>query len=462
MNRDAKASLSVQWHITSRCMKRCRHCYMFESERYRTEIDNELDFKKMVEILNDIEDFENKWGFRVKDFFITGGDPVLNQDYKKLFEELKRRNKRIYVMGNPETLTPEVLEFFKEVGVIQMQMSLDGLKETHDFYRGKGSFDLTVKALEILDEYGITGTIMFTLTAENKDELVPLMNYLAYNTKAKGFAFDLVCGVGNARDISDRLSKEDVKKYFELYLAEKKKLRAAGNPMRVSEKSKFFQLIHYENDNFYPYDTDDFAATGGCYVGFTCYTILADGSVAACRRFPTIIGKMPEQKMEDIFLANDLLKKFRRAESFETCGKCRFFKSCRGCPAVTYGYSEDPFSDNPLCFKDLLNRKLEEKDWPVVSLNTTKQEEADIVRSMLHNQYGADYNDFIENEEVLLLIGTLLGDKNERKNFFSNPDEYVRIMSMNIGAKEVAYVCYYVECVMQNRIPNPIKYSLDL
>jgi len=435
---------------------------MFESERYRTEIDNELDFKKMVEILNDIEDFENKWGFRVKDFFITGGDPVLNQDYKKLFEELKRRNKRIYVMGNPETLTPEVLEFFKEVGVIQMQMSLDGLKETHDFYRGKGSFDLTVKALEILDEYGITGTIMFTLTAENKDELVPLMNYLAYNTKAKGFAFDLVCGVGNARDISDRLSKEDVKKYFELYLAEKKKLRAAGNPMRVSEKSKFFQLIHYENDNFYPYDTDDFAVTGGCYVGFTCYTILADGSVAACRRFPTIIGKMPEQKMEDIFLANDLLKKFRRAESFETCGKCRFFKSCRGCPAVTYGYSEDPFSDNPLCFKDLLNRKVEEKDWPVVSLNTTKQEEADIVRSMLHNQYGADYNDFIENEEVLLLIGTLLGDKNERKNFFSNPDEYVRIMSMNIGAKEVAYVCYYVECVMQNRIPNPIKYSLDL
>jgi len=180
---------------------------MFESERYRTEIDNELEFKKMVEILNDIEDFENKWGFRVKDFFITGGDPVLNQDYKKLFEELKRRNKRIYVMGNPETLTPEVLEFFKEVGVIQMQMSLDGLKETHDFYRGKGSFDLTVKALEILDEYGITGTIMFTLTAENKDELVPLMNYLAYNTKAKGFAFDLVCGVGNARDISDRLSR---------------------------------------------------------------------------------------------------------------------------------------------------------------------------------------------------------------------------------------------------------------
>jgi len=435
---------------------------MFESERYQTEIENELPFEKMVEILDDIEDFENKWGFRVKDFFITGGDPLLNPDYKKLFAELKRRNKRIYVMGNPETLTPEILEFFNDIGVIQMQMSLDGLKETHDFYRGKGSFDLTVKALEMLDEYGITGTIMFTLTGENKDELIPLMHYLAYNTKAKGFAFDLVCGVGNAKDISCALTKEDVKKYFELYLFEKKKLRASGNPMRVSEKSKFFQLIHYENDEFYPYDMDEFAAIGGCYVGFTCYTILADGSVAACCRFPTLIGKMPEQKMEDIFLENDLLKKFRRAASFETCGNCQFFKSCRGCPAVTYGYTQNPFDDNPLCFKDLLKKKVETKNWPVPSMDTTREEEADIIRSMLHNQYGADYNDFIENEEVLILIGTLLNDKYERKKFFSNPDEYVRIMSYNIGIKEIAYICYYVECVMQNRIPNPIKYSLDL
>ena len=67
----------------------------------------------------------------------------------------------------------------------------------------------------------------------------------------------------------------------------------------------------YDNDDFYPYDIDEFSAIGGCYVGFTCYTILADGSVAACRRFPTIIGKMPEQKMEDIFLGNDLLKRFK-------------------------------------------------------------------------------------------------------------------------------------------------------
>lgn len=53
MAEQCRASLSVQWHITSRCMKRCRHCYMFESERYRTEIENELTYEKMVAILVD-------------------------------------------------------------------------------------------------------------------------------------------------------------------------------------------------------------------------------------------------------------------------------------------------------------------------------------------------------------------------------------------------------------------------
>ena len=459
----SKATLSVQWHITSRCMKRCRHCYMFESDRYRTEIEQELSYEKMLQILDDIKDFEEKYNFGVNDFFITGGDPVLNPDLGKFLFELKHRGKRTYIMGNPETLTPEIIKMFKDAGVQQMQMSMDGLKETHDFYRGKGNFELTVKALELLDEYEVPGTIMFTLTGENKDELIPLMQYVANNTKAKGFAFDLVCGVGNAKDIPLQLSKEEVKKYFELYLEEKKKIKDAGKPIRIAEKPKFFQLLHYDNNDFYPYDIDEFSAIGGCYVGFTCYTILADGSVAACRRFPTIIGKMPEQKMEDIFLGNELLKKFRRAEHFETCGKCMFFKSCRGCPAVTYGYSQNPLSDNPLCFKDLLHKKVETHEWKSEKLDTSKEEEAEIVRSMLHNQYSLDYASFIEKEDVLVLIGTLISSKEERRVFFANPNEYVRVNYEGaISKKDIAYVCYYVECVLQNRIPNPMRYALDM
>ena len=172
---------------------------------------------------------------------------------------------------------------------------------------------------------------------------------------------------------------------------------------------------------------------------------------------------MPEQKMEDIFLTNDLLKKFRRANSYETCGSCMFFKSCRGCPAVTFGYTQDPLSDNPLCFRELLDKDIKPHKWATPKYNTTKEEEADIVRSMLHNQYCADYGEFIENENVLLLIGTLISSKEERRKFFGDPDEYVNFCYEGaLSKKEIAYICYYVECVMQNRIPNPMRYALDM
>lgn len=462
MNNSAKATLSVQWHITSKCRKHCRHCYMYESERYRTEIENELSFDNMCKILDDIANFEVKWGFNVKDFFITGGDPLLNPNYKKLLQELKKRNKHIYIMGNPETLTDENLDFLKDVGIQQFQMSLDGLNETHDYYRGTGSFDLTINALEMLEQHDIKGTIMFTLTGENKAEIIPLMNYVANHTRAKGFAFDLVCGVGNAKNITAQLTKQDVKMVFENYLTEKKKIRARGNSIRISEKSNFFQLLHYESNEFYPYDYEEFPSIGGCYVGYTCCTILSDGSMSACRRFPTIIGKLPEQHFEDIILSNNLLKKFRRANSFETCGKCFFYKSCRGCPAVTFGYTESPFSENPLCFKDLLSKKTKPVIWKSAPLDTTKAEEADLVKSQLSNQYAADYEDFIQSEDVLLIIGTLLNDEVERKMFFDNPDKYGIINGYKLDKRDMAYICYYIECVMQSRIPNPIKYSLHI
>ena len=81
-------------------------------------------------------------------------------------------------MGNPETITDENLTFLREAGISSFQMSLDGLKNMHDSFRGKGSFARTVKALEKLKEASIRSNIMFTLYPENKEHLIPLMNFV--------------------------------------------------------------------------------------------------------------------------------------------------------------------------------------------------------------------------------------------------------------------------------------------
>lgn len=461
-NKNNYGFMSVQWHITSRCGNHCRHCYMYDSTRYETELKNECSFETLVKILDEIEIFEKKWGFKINDFFITGGDPLIREDCFDLFQILQSRSKKIHVMGCPETLTAKNLGLLQSAGVKRFQMSLDGLQETHDYYRGSGSFERTVNALKFLEEYDIQGSIMFTLTDENYSELVPLLDFVACETKAKGFAFDLVCGTGNAKDAPLKLDNHALKEVFELFLQKKIQIKNSGNHIKIGEKSNFFRLIHYDNDEFYPYDNEEFSVASGCYVGYTCYTILSDGSIAACRRFPTIVGKMPEQKMEEIFLENSLLKKFRRASSFSSCGACRLYKYCRGCPAVTFGLTQDPFSPNPSCFKSLSNKTVNEYINPSRDFNTTKTEEANLIKSHLMNQYASDYDSFSLNEDVLILIGTLLNSKAERKAFFHNPDLYVRSNSYNIQSKFIAYVCYYIDSVLHNKIPNPIKYALDV
>lgn len=59
---------------------------------------------------------------------------------------------------------------------------------------------------------------------------------------------------------------------------------------------------------------------------------------------------MPEQSFETIFLGSPLLRKFRRSKNYEKCGTCRLYQYCRGCPAETYGFFENPFHENIHCF----------------------------------------------------------------------------------------------------------------
>ena len=111
---------------------------------------NELDLPQMLRILDSCGEFEKKWHAEISRYAITGGDPLLYPDWKPFLAEVKRRGKRISMMGNPETLTEENLSALAGFGVSHYQLSLDGLKQTHDSIRGPGRFAAALQGLEKL------------------------------------------------------------------------------------------------------------------------------------------------------------------------------------------------------------------------------------------------------------------------------------------------------------------------
>lgn len=418
---------------------------MYDKATYENEKKNTLDLVGLLHILDSFESFEEKWGASINNFAITGGDPLLRKDWIEFLTELKRRGKRFSLLGNPETLTDENISHLAELGVSFFQMSLDGLESSHDKFRSRGSFRRTIEKLELLERYGIRTNVMFTLFPTNAGELIPLMRYVAENTRASSFSFDMGCFVGNATELGRNFTPEEVQTIFSGYIAEKKRLHAEGRSLRIAEKSHLLRLTRFENKEFYPISSTRMPDISGCLIGWTGISVLSDGTALACRRLPLKVGKMPEQSFEEIFLGSKLLKKFRRPEHFEGCGHCDFYKVCRGCPANVYSLTGNPFAKNPLCFRSLVPRKTDEaaKTLPGPPLDTDYEEEFRLIARGFSTTISSRVEEFVEDRELQHIFVDLAYSPVERREFLANPNLYLDTVGKKLDEDQKVFLLNY-------------------
>ena len=418
------AHLSIQWSITTQCSKRCKHCYMFTQDTFRSERENTLGFSGLMAVLDRFCAFEQKFNAVINNFYITGGDPLMREDWFEFLSELRSRGKTASLMCNPESLDETAVKKLRQLGIKGVQLSLDGLEDIHDAMRSPGSFQQTLQAIARLNAHGIPCKIMFTLFPTNSNQLIPLMNFLAQNTSTQGFSFDLGCRFGKKNELEKEFTARDVRSLFSAFLEEKNKLSRAGYPMRVMEKSYLLQVSRFEKGLFYPIPPASAPVLSGCPIGWESAAVLADGTVLGCRRLPIPLGKMPEQSFEEIFLGSRLLRQFRRAEYFETCGTCDFYASCRGCPALAASRTGDPFAHNPVCFRQDLPRTgvlTEGRVGPPLDLSF--QEEWDLIGS--RHRSLSSFCDHLQRPNFQHAYLSLIQDEEQRQKFFSAPKAFV-------------------------------------
>jgi len=434
--------LTVQWHITTRCGNNCRHCYVHDDATYSSEVENELDLAGLLRCLESIISFERIWKADIPIMYITGGDPFLHPDWMAFFRELRAHGKRIFIFGNPENLTDENLEFLRKMEVTGYQMSLDGFQEVHDQVRSPGSFRRTLDAIPKLRAHGIPVHIMFTLYPYNMDQFIPLFKYVATKTEANVFNFDTGACTGNAGVIKENLTKAQLRDLLVAYRREKKALKDAGCRKRLFEKVTLFRTVRYDESLFHPFSPEEIPVVSGCLAGWTSIAVISDGTVMACRRAPSVVGKMPEQSFAEIFLESELLKKLRRARYYKGCGSCAFYMHCRGCPTTAFGMTGDLFAPYPHCFLGLLDRKPPERKEPFfpIPINTTPEEERELVARHFANVYRNRRNDFLQNERIMAAVSAIRDDR-DRPYFLQEPDDYLKSRGLLLSELErlVAY-----------------------
>ncbi len=344
----------LQWHITAECDYYCQHCYMHESESYNSERNNILPLTKCIDLINDFIIFTNKLSKRFNQNILpminfSGGDPLIRSDFFDILAYANKNNIRIGILGNPTHINKHTSNKLKELGVKKYQLSLDGLKNTHDKLRKLGSFDQTIKAIDHLKNANIETHIMFTLSKSNKDDLIPLMELMT-ERKVDKFIFARISEVGKGKNLELSLSPEEYRQLLmDIHLInEKHKLNKTKTQLVL--KDHLWKLLHYEL-GIMTIDKHNKKVMGGCGIGINFMVILANGWVYACRRFPSMIGNVNNNSLYDIFIYSKELNKYREHHLLEKCANCELLNYCRGCPAVSYGHNNNYFSPDPQCWK---------------------------------------------------------------------------------------------------------------
>lgn len=337
---------AFQWHITDSCDQRCSHCYIF-AEGHPNLI--EMPAKRAEEVILQATEMCRRME-RLPYFYITGGDPLLHRNIWEILSMLKDRDIPFTILGNPFHLTDEVCGRLKAMGCQKYQLSIDGLRDTHDSIRRPGSFDATLDKIDVLKRNGIRVAVMTTVSGTNINEIPGIIDIVV----AKGvdvFAFGRYCPTSEEK--STHISPDEYREFLDTIWHKFEEHKDSGTIFNL--KDHLWTLYLYEKGLFkIPSDSDPDAIYDGCHCGDCHFTILPDGDVMACRRFDSVVGNMFRTPLHALWQSK-AMDGYREYEKFEKCRHCELLRFCRGCPAVAYGYHRSFYAPDPQCWKHVVS-----------------------------------------------------------------------------------------------------------
>ena len=181
----------VVWNSTKTCNLKCRHCYMSsDNKKYQ----NELTTEEAKSFIDDLADF------RVPVLLFSGGEPLIRPDFFQLAEYAQKKGVRPTLSTNGTLITREVAQRIKDIGVGYVGISLDGLKDVNDKFRGvDGAYEKAMQGIQNCVAVGQRVGLRFTINHHNIQELDNIFDFIERENINRVCFYHLVySGRGNA------------------------------------------------------------------------------------------------------------------------------------------------------------------------------------------------------------------------------------------------------------------------
>ncbi len=291
-------------------------------------------YNRAVTLMHEMRDFCWKLFVQPQVSF-AGYSPLSHPQFFDIYSTASNYGLMTAFLGDP--VSREDLE--KIISIqrpVYYQISLEGLEQHNDSLRGSGNFRESVEFLKLLSELGVPSMVLVNITRNNLDQIIPLAELLEGVTGAITFKRPADSGKLNQSRLT---SKEEYHLFLEKYLA-----AMPGHPVLAS-KDNLLNIINEEQGKPLFGGCTGF----GCGAAFNFISIRADGEVHACNNYPSLIGNILLQGLDDIY--NSIAAK-RYREGSSACNDCRLKPVCGGCPAVTANLGYDPLTTkDPYCFR---------------------------------------------------------------------------------------------------------------
>lgn len=302
------------WESTLRCNVSCRHC---GSDCKKLPDKPDMPLEDFLPVLDNIAAHTDPHKVFV---IISGGEPLVRDDLERCGQEIYKRGFPWGMVTNALYLTKERFDALVDAGMHSMTVSIDGLKENHNWMRRhKDSFDRCSEALDILaNQTSVIYDVVTCVNTRNYDDLPALKEFLI-SKNVPGWRIFTIIPVGRAaNDPEMQISPEQLRGLMQFIKANRKEGR-----LHTSYSCEGFlgELETEVRDHFY-----------FCQAGVMVASVLIDGSISACGSIRANYhqGNIYQDDFWEVWQNKFQPYRDRSWMRKDECKDCKYFRYCRG------------------------------------------------------------------------------------------------------------------------------------
>ena len=304
------------WECTTSCNLNCLHCGSDCSSSSSTP---DMPLEDFITVLRRIKTRMNPAKIPVA---ITGGEPLMREDLEKAGEMIHSLGFPWGIVTNGYMMTVKRFENLLKSGMCSIAVSLDGLEEDHDWFRGKkGSWKRAISTVRMASAASQKGVYFDVVTCVHKRNIndLPKIKKLLIDAGVIHWRLVTVFPKGRAK------SNEELK-------LTGNQLKSLLNFIRNTRKEGTI-IPSYGCEGFlgnYEMEVRDIPFF--CRAGTGIGSVLVDGSISACPslRQDFIQGNIYKDDFMDVWNNRFGIMRNRTWAKTGECSQCSVWNFCKG------------------------------------------------------------------------------------------------------------------------------------